>query len=287
MSEINQSFKIIAYFDNVPKKFTIKRDKTIKKQICSQFNIKESKMIFKINNENCDLEDDLEKYFKQDQKHQIVEIFDINQLIENYKEIQSQKYSQILHSTQKSYQKVEDQNQINDQTQQVNNQTDCDKDDKIDQNYLKEKDSFIIIENQKVQEMESLIFLKSIILDKQYTCRNCQQEIQECKVQTPCYHFFHYECLDSLIYNALQQQATTLQCLCNQKFNIQILKLFDEQKQKTYQNLLLQNQLLCIQKNYDNKIGRCIDNEQSKFWFFVQKQSQILKKIQCFECIKQ
>ncbi|CAD8076055.1 unnamed protein product [Paramecium primaurelia] len=270
-----ESIKIQILYDEKFIGVTVKRHDMIKQYLCKYFSLPEKETAVKINEKICDSNESFNDYLKDDKPLEI-HLFNINKLIDDQKELQTIKNSQIFNRPSI----IENKSQVACQTIEQFNQ--FDNINQVDQNERVQNEvcSKILYQNQ----------FSSQIIDKIVTCIHCLQQIDKDMIQTPCQHFFHFECLDQYIQNTLQLSFTILQCLCRCKLSLKIINMLGKQdKCKMYTELFLENQLFQIQKTYSQKIGRCIDNQDCKFWFFLQTNtnSQIHKKISCFQCSNQ
>ncbi|CAD8181997.1 unnamed protein product [Paramecium octaurelia] len=264
-----QQDKIIIYVEynnESNSQYEVCRAEKIKKFLCEKYKLTEKEIAVKIDSKICDSSDSFDKYIKDDQPLKVL-IFDINILIDDYQEQQKIKQSQI----------TDIQTSIENKCTQIfktERSIQCDLNDSNSEGTVRK--SFISI------QQSSQLF--SQIIQQNFKCIYCQQNIDSSLINTPCQHFFHNECFDQFIYNTLQLSSTTIQCLCNEKFKVQILQVLGEEKFRTYKEILLKNQLFYIQKKCENQIGRCIDNQDCKFWFFKQPNSQIQQEISCYQC---
>ncbi|CAK66242.1 unnamed protein product (macronuclear) [Paramecium tetraurelia] len=264
-----QQDKIIIKVDykNEPNnQYVVSRIEKIKKFLCEQYRLAEKDIAVKIDGITCDSSDSFDKYIKDNQPLKVV-IFDIDTLIADYQELQQ----------------IREQSSIeNNQSQLENTQTKILKSEMSTQYDLSDNNEgkvpYSIISIQQSSQMFSQIIYQNM------NCFYCHQDIKQDIISTPCQHFYHPDCFDQFIYNNLQLSSPTLQCLCNQKLQVQILQILGLEKFRTYKETLLENQLFYLQQHYKSKIGRCIDNQHCKFWFFNQFKSQIHKKIICHQC---
>ncbi|CAD8106879.1 unnamed protein product [Paramecium primaurelia] len=104
-------------------------------------------------------------------------------------------------------------------------------------------------------------------------CYFCNMSIDKNRIQLPCYHNFHEECLVSIFFGQLENQCnSSLSCLCNQTQSAQIILLIQEKNsQILLRHKLLQNQLNKLVKDY--KLEKC----QTLYCYYYFKRNNQLK----------